>query len=208
MKKLLLGKKVGMLGLWNEQGEREALTVLEVGPCPVVQVKTPEKDGYSAVQVGYSEMKDSHTNKAEAGHQKAVKEKTGNYFHTLMEIRDYEGEVAVGDVLDNTMFAEGDNVFVQGVSKGKGFQGVVKRYGFGGGRKTHGSKFHRTTGSIGAGTDPSEVIKGKRMPGRMGGKAKTVINLKVVKIIPEENLILVKGSVPGRNGGNIVLYQK
>jgi len=208
MKKALLGKKIGMMGIWSPTGERVAVTALQLGPCPVVQVKTPEKDGYSALQIGYGSLSVTRASKAEMGHLKPLIEAGGTPVDTLVELRDFPENKNVGEILDVTLFAEGDLVFVSGVSKGKGFQGVVKRYGFRGGRMSHGSKFHRSTGSVGAGTDPSEVLKGKRMPGRMGGKKHTVKNLEIVKIIPDENIVLVKGAVPGRRGGEVLLYQK
>lgn len=197
-----------MLQIWTEEGRLQTVTAVKAGPCPVVQVKQAEKDGYSAVQIAYGEAKEKSLSKAEKGHQKAVFEKAQAYYSQLLELRDLEEEKLVGDILSCDIFAPGDRVNVRGISKGKGFQGVVKRYNFAGGRKTHGSHFHRAPGSVGAGTDPARIIKGKKMPGRMGGKSFTAQNLEVVKIVPEENILLLKGSVPGNKGTSVFIYQK
>ncbi len=207
MKKGLLGEKVGMLQVWTESGKRETVTAVKAGPCPIVQIKTPEKDGYAAYQIGYGETGEKSQTKAGMGHQKAVFEKNNSYCKRLIELRDYESDKAVGDTLSCDIFEPGEKVMVRGTSKGKGFQGVVKRHNFGGGRATHGSHFHRAPGSVGAGTDPARIGKGKKMPGRMGGKTKTSINLEIVRVIPEENVILVRGSVPGPRGSKVFIYQ-
>lgn len=204
----LLGKKLGMMQLWNDNGQRIGVTAVKAGPCSVVQVKNNEKDGYSAVQIGFRETTEKHLTKPDKGHQKLSFEKKNAHFSKLIELRDYADAVQVGDTIDCNIFASGEQVMVRGISKGKGFQGVVKRYNFWGGRKTHGSTFHRTPGSIGAGTDPARVIKGKRMPGRMGGKKVTVKNAKIFKIVPEDNIILIEGSVPGPNGSPVFVFQK
>lgn len=208
MAKGLLGKKLGMMNLWDAQGRYVAATALQCGPCPVVQIKSLEKDGYQAVQIGFGPIREKLLSKAEKGHQAKVFSKIGYYLRHLVELRDFPEPVELGTLLDVTIFKEGDKVSVTGVSKGKGFQGVVKRHGFGGGRASHGSTFHRAPGSIGAGTDPSEVVKGKRMPGRMGGRKTTIRNLTVMKVIPEDHVILVKGAVPGPNGSLVLVHQK
>lgn len=207
MKKGLLGEKVGMLQVWTEAGKRETVTAVKAGPCPIVQIKTAEKDGYTATQIGYRETKPKALTKADMGRQKAVFEKANAYFGDLIELRDFETEKTIGDFISCDIFEPGDKVMVRGTSKGKGFQGVVKRYNFAGGRATHGSHFHRAPGSVGAGTDPARIGKGKKMPGRMGGKTKTSINLEVVRVIPEENVILIRGSVPGPRGSKVFIYQ-
>lgn len=203
----ILGKKIGMTQMWTADGQFVAVTAVQAGPCPVVQVKVAEKDGYSAVQIGYEEVKEKHLSKAEKGHQKQSTEKGAKLCSQLTELRDFDGQVQVGDLLSCDIFQTGDKVQVRGISKGKGFQGVVKRHGFGGGKMTHGSKFHRAPGSVGAGTDPSRIGKGKRMPGRMGNELTSVKNLEVVRIMPEENLILLKGSVPGSIGSVVIITQ-
>ncbi len=208
MAKGLLGTKIGMMGMWDKNGKYIAVTALKCGPCSILQVKTPDKDGYSAVQIGFGKIKEENLSKAEKGHQKKAFEATGIYVRHAIELRDFPDAAEVGKQLDLSMFAEGDRVYVTSFSKGRGFQGVVKRHGFGGGRKSHGSTFHRAPGSVGAGTDPSEVVKGKRLPGRQGGKKTTIVNMKVVRIIPEENLMLVQGSVPGAAGSSVYVYQK
>jgi large subunit ribosomal protein L3 len=200
----LLGKKIGMTSIYDDTGKNVACTVVEVGPCFVTQIKTEENDGYSAVQIGFGEAKEKRTSKPQKGHFS----KAGvNPLKVLKEFRDFEGEYNLGDKLDVTYFEEGDLVEVSGKSKGKGFQGVVKRHGFGGvGQSTHGQHNRlRAPGSIGAGSTPSRVFKGMRMAGRTGNESKMVFNLKVLKIIPEKNIMVVKGSVPGHNGSNLII---
>lgn len=203
----LIGKKVGMTSVFSEEGKNIPCTVIEVGPCVVTQVKTVEKDGYQAYQLGFEEKKDKHTNKAEAGHFK----KAGvTPRRNLVEFNGFEQELKAGEALTvDSMFVENEYVDVIGVSKGKGFQGVVKRHGFGGvGQSTHGQHNRlRAPGSIGACATPSKVVKGLRMAGRMGGDTVTMQNLLVVKVIAEHNLLVVKGSVPGVKG-SIVLIEK
>ena len=198
----ILGRKVGMTTVFDEAGNQTVCTVIEAGPCPVTQVKTSDTDGYSAVQLGFGEKKAKHTTKAMAGHYEAAG--TGLKRH-LVEFRDWQGdepslgaELGVADV-----FAEGDKIRVVGTSKGKGFQGVVKRHGFGGvGDKTHGQhNRQRAPGSIGSSSYPSRVFKGTRMHGRTGGERVTVKNLRVVRLFPDQNLLLVKGAVPGPKNG-------
>ena len=204
----ILGKKLGMLQTWNEEGKRIGITALQAGPCAVIQVKNKDKDGYSAVQIAFGEKKEKSVNKSQKGHQKISFEKNKAYYSQLLELRDYAGEVQVGDTLNCEIFSAGEKVMISAVAKGKGFQGVVKRHGFGGGRATHGFTTHRETGSVGAGNDPGRIHLGKRMPGRMGGKKITVRNLKIFRIVPEENLILIEGSIPGPNGASVLVYQK
>ncbi len=202
----LIGKKIGMTSFVNEEGKNVPCTLLELGPCVVTQVKTAESDGYEAVQIAYEPIKESRTTKPLLGHFKKAGVKPHRILH---EIRGLEKEVKPGDALTITdIFEEGEFVDVVGRSKGKGFQGVVKRHGFAGvGGRTHGQhNRERAPGSLGASSFPSRVFKGKRMAGRMGNERVKVFNLQVVKIIPEENIMVVKGAVPGpRNGYVLVL---
>lgn len=207
MAKGLLGQKIGMLNIWTEDGKMITVTAVKAGPCPVVQVKSPEKDGYSAIQIGYGELREKAMNLANKGHQKALVEKGIKPVARLFEIADYPEARTVGDVVDCSIFNPGDKIFVRGTSKGKGFAGVVKRYKFHGGRMTHGSKFHRAPGSIGNRKTPGEVMKGKRMPGHKGAVSVTVKNMEIVRIIPEDHVILLKGAVPGVRGSSVYLYQ-
>ena len=200
----LIGKKVGMTNIYDEQGKNHPCTILEVGPCTVVQVKTEEKDGYNAVQIGYGEKSEKSATKAELGHAKKAKAVPAE---KMIEVDGFEAEVQPGDVLDTDVFAEGEFVDVVGTSKGKGFQGVVKRHGFGGvGQSTHGQHNRlRAPGSIGASSYPSRVFKGMRMAGRMGNERVTVQNLRVLKILKEQNMILVRGAVPGAKGSYVIV---
>ncbi|MDH5716347.1 MAG: 50S ribosomal protein L3 [Spirochaetia bacterium] len=208
MAKGLMGKKIGMLQIYDEAGNNIAVTALEAGPCVVTQVKKEEKDGYSALQIAYDEKRKKLFSKPEIGHQKkAVGDKEGCFRH-LKEVRGYFEEKKIGDEINCNIFEAGEKIIVQGISKGKGFQGVVKRYNFSGGRESHGSTFHRDPGAIGAGTSPGEVRKGQRLPGRMGGKKKSIRNVEVVKILSDEKVLLVKGSVPGPSGSLVYLYSK
>ena len=204
----ILGKKLGMLQLWNEEGKRIGVTALHAGPCPVLQIKNKDRDGYNAVQIAYDAKKEKLITKPEKGHQKAVFEKNSAYYASSLELRNFTGEANVGDLINCDIFAAGEKVMVSAVAKGKGFQGVVKRHNFGGGRATHGFTTHREPGSVGAGNDPGRIHKGKKMPGRMGGKKVTVRNLKIFRVVPEENLILIEGSIPGPNGASVLVYQK
>ena len=203
MKVALLGKKIGMTQVFDENNRLIPVTVIEAGPCPVTQVKSDEKDGYSAVQIGYRPQKDHRLSKAALGHFK----KAG--VEPLAELREFrveaEGELNVGDVLTVEKFEAGQKIDVIGTSKGRGFQGVVKRYGFHGGPASHGSMFHRRGGSYGMCQWPGHVIKGKKMPGHMGDKQRTVQNLTVVKVLADKNLILVKGSIPGSRGSLVTV---
>ncbi|PID87904.1 MAG: 50S ribosomal protein L3 [Bacteroidia bacterium] len=199
----LIGKKIGMTSVFSAEGKSIPCTVLEAGPCVVTQVKTEEKDGYTAVQLAYDDKKEKNANQPEQGHFKkaktAVKKK-------LVEFRTDE-EFKIGDVLTVEHFKDEHWVDVVGFSKGKGFQGVVKRYNFRGvGDRTHGQHNRlRAPGSLGASSYPSRVFKGMRMAGRTGNKRVKVLNLEIMKIIPENNLIIVKGSVPGSKGGYVII---
>ncbi len=200
----LLGKKIGMTSVFSE-GKNVPCTVIEVGPCVVTQVKTVETDGYQAVQVGFIDKKDKHTTKPEAGHFKKAGVTPKRH---LAEFK-FDTEYKAGDAIDVNLFADTDYVTVVGTSKGKGFQGVVKRHGFGGvGQVTHGQHNRlRAPGSIGACSYPARVFKGTRMAGQMGNARVTVQNLQVLKVMPEHNLLVIKGSVPGCKG-SIVIIEK
>ena len=200
----LIGKKIGMTSIFSPEGKNLPCTVLEVGPCVVTQVKSVDVDGYNAIQLGWGEAKDKNTSKALKGH---VSKAGTSAKRKFVEFTDFEGEFALGQVIGVDLFEEGDFVDVVGTSKGKGFQGVVKRHGFGGvGQATHGQHNRlRAPGSIGAGSDPSRVFKGMRMAGRMGGKRAKVQNLVVLKIDAEKNLLVVKGSVPGAKNSTVII---
>ncbi|MBI2024099.1 50S ribosomal protein L3 [Candidatus Giovannonibacteria bacterium] len=195
MAKLMLAKKIQMSQIFDEAGNVLPVTILRAGPLTVTQVKTKEKDKYEAVQLGFGSKKEKNISKPVRGHLKDL-----GSFAWLKEVKNADGGYKRGDKIDVTIFKEGENVNVRSLSKGKGFQGAVKRHGFRGGSRTHGQKHsEREVGSIGA-TWPQRVIKGKRMPGRMGGKRVTVKNLKIVKIDSENNLLYVSGALPGGNG--------
>ena len=204
MQKGLIGKKIGMTQFFDEKGNVVPVTVLEVGPCAVVQKKTTETDGYNAVQLGYGDMKVTRVNKPMKGHfakadvapKKVLKE---------FRLADVES-VKVGDILKADIFAAGEKVDVSGTSKGKGYAGAIKRWNFGRLKETHGTgPVARHQGSMGACSDPSRVFKGKKMPGHLGAEKVTVQNLDVVKVDAENNLIAVKGAVPGAKGGYVVI---
>jgi large subunit ribosomal protein L3 len=199
----LIGKKIGMTSLFDETGKNIPCTLIEAGPCVVSQVKTNDTDGYTAVQIGFGEKREKSANKPEVGHFK----KAGSTPKVkVVELRDLEG-YNLGDTLDVTIFEEGEFVDVTGTSKGKGFQGVVKRHGFGGvGQSTHGQHNRlRAPGSIGASSYPSRVFKGMRMAGQTGNKQITVQNLQVVKVLKEKNVIAVTGAVPGSKGSFVLI---
>ena len=198
MKKGLIGKKIGMTQIFDEKGNVIPVTVVEAGPCVVAQVKTVDNDGYEAIQLGFGDVKDKHINKPEKGH--FVKANLTAKKH-LREFRldSIEG-VKVGDELKANVFEAGEKVDVQGITKGKGFQGVIKRHGQHRGPMGHGSMYHRRPGSMGACSTPSRVFKGKKLPGHMGRLKVTVQNLDVVKVDMDKNVILIKGSVPGAKG--------
>jgi large subunit ribosomal protein L3 len=203
----ILGKKVGMTQIFDDRGEVIPVTVIEAGPCFVAQIKTVEKDGYSAVQLGSEETKPKYLSRPETQHLQ--KSELPPLRH-LREFRDVDdnGEMAEGQKLTVDVFEHGEFVDVTGVSKGRGFAGVVKRYGFSGGPKTHGQSDRlRAPGSIGACTTPGRVFKGKRMPGRMGGDRVTAQGLKVVLVDPERNLLAVRGAVPGAKNGLLMIRQ-
>lgn len=200
----LLGKKIGMTQVYDAQNVLVPVTVVEAGPCPVVQIKTIETDGYNAVQLGFGAKKAVRASKGEANHAKKAGLETTP--RILSEVRLADASTAkLGDIVTVSAFAEGQIVDVIGVSKGKGFQGVVKRFRVGGGPAAHGSMFHRRIGSVGMRQTPGRVWKNQRMPGHMGTDVRTVQNLRIVKIIADKNLILVKGAIPGANGDDIVI---
>ena len=202
----LLGKKIGMTSVFSADGKNVPCTVIEVGPCVVTQVKTVENDGYAAVQLGFQEKKDKHTTAPMAGHFKKAGVAPQRH---LAEFKGFGEEVKLGDTITVDLFNEDDFVDIQGTSKGKGFQGVVKRHGFGGvGQATHGQHNRlRAPGSVGACSYPAKVFKGMRMAGQMGNEKVTVQNLRVVKVLPEHNVLIIKGSIPGSKG-SIVLIEK
>ena len=193
-----------MMSVFGADGKNIPCTVIEAGPCAVTQVKTVEKDGYAAVQVGFEDQKESRVNQPLAGHFKKAGVTPKRH---LAEFKDFDTELNLGDVITVDLFADSVYVTVIGTSKGKGFQGVVKRHGFSGvGQTTHGQHNRaRKPGSIGACSTPSRVFKGLRMAGRMGGEQVTVANLAVLKVIPENNLLLVKGSIPGTKGSYVII---
>ncbi|AEK22564.1 50S ribosomal protein L3 [Capnocytophaga canimorsus] len=202
----LIGKKVGMTSIFDENGKNIPCTVIEAGPCVVTQVRTVEVDGYEALQLGFDDKAEHRANKAELGHFKkagsSVKKK-------VVEFQGFEKEYKIGDAISVELFSEGEFVDITGISKGKGFQGVVKRHGFGGvGQSTHGQHNRlRAPGSIGASSYPSRVFKGMRMAGRMGAEKVTVQNLKVLKVVPEKNLLIVKGCVPGHKNAYVTIHK-
>ena len=202
----LIGRKIGMTSIFDENGKNIPCTVIEAGPCVVTQVRTNAVDGYEALQLGFDDKTEKHTVKAEEGHFKkagtAAKKK-------VVEFHGFEEEFKLGDTIDVNLFAEGEFVDVVGTSKGKGFQGVVKRHGFGGvGQATHGQHNRlRAPGSVGASSYPSRVFKGMRMAGRMGGDNVTVQNLKVLKVVAEKNLLVIKGCVPGCKNSYVIIQK-
>ncbi|MGH7943775.1 MAG: 50S ribosomal protein L3 [Opitutaceae bacterium] len=200
----ILGKKLGMTQVYDAQNVLVPVTVVEAGPCAVVQVKTVETDGYNAVQIGFSEKKAKNTANGELGHAK--KAGLENAPRILAEVRLKDAPtLKVGDVVNATSFAEGQLVDVIGVTKGKGFQGVVKRFRVAGGPAAHGSMFHRRIGSVGMRQTPGRVWKNQAMPGHMGSQQRTVQNLRIVKVIADQNLLLVKGAIPGANGDDVIV---
>jgi large subunit ribosomal protein L3 len=204
----LIGRKVGMTQLFDETGKAVPVTVIEAGPCPVVQRKTAATDGYEAIQIGFQpSSKPRRLTRPLKGHfEKANVAPVRHLREVRLEASSASG-YTVGQVLTVTLFSVGEVVRVTGTSKGKGFQGGVKRWGYRGGPASHGSMFHRAPGSIGASSFPSRVFKGHHMPGRMGGDRTTVKGLKVIRIVPEQNLVVVRGAVPGPTG-NLVMIQK
>lgn len=203
----LIGRKVGMTQVFGDDGSQVPVTVIQAGPCTITDIRTKDGHGYDALQLGF-EAKKKNVSKPEAGHFK----KAGvPAMRVVREMRLEKSEMLsgrrVGETLTVEMFTPGELVDVVGITKGKGFQGGVKRWGWFGGDATHGSMFHRAPGSIGASSDPSRVWPGHHLPGRMGGDRRTTLNLRVVRVMPEQNLVLVRGAVPGANGG-LVLVRK
>jgi large subunit ribosomal protein L3 len=200
----LLGKKIGMTQVYDAQNVLVPVTVVEAGPCPVVQVKTVETDGYNAVQLGFGARKAKNASKAESTHaKKAGLDVTPRRLNEVRLTEAFTGKA--GDVITVSAFTEGQIIDVLGVSKGKGFQGVVKKHGAAGGPAAHGSMFHRRIGSIGMRQTPGRTWKNQAMPGHMGSNNRTVQNLRVVKILADKNLILVKGAIPGANGDDVII---
>lgn len=196
---MLIGKKIGMTQIFEESGRVVPVSVIEAGPCPIIQVKTAEKEGYTAIQIGFDEVKASRISKAENGH---FEKSSVPPRRILREVRlDDATAFKVGDMLDVKVFEGAKVVHVTGTSKGKGFAGTIRRFHFQRGRKTHGNKNYREPGSVGASAFPSRIFPGKRAPGRMGGKQRTTRNLTLVQIDAENNLLFIKGSIPGANNG-------
>ncbi len=200
----LIGKKIGMTSLFDENGKNIPCTVVQAGPCVVTQVRTKAVDGYEALQLGFDDKTDKHTTKALKGH---FKKAGANSKKRVVEFQGFEEEYKLGDQIDVTLFEEGEFVDVTGTSKGKGFQGVVKRHGFAGvGQATHGQHNRlRAPGSIGAASYPARVFKGMRMAGRMGGEKVKVQNLRVLKVVPEKNLLVLKGALPGHKNAYVII---
>ena len=201
MGKGIIGRKVGMSQLFTETGKVIPVTVLEAGPGVVTQKKTVENDGYAAVQLGFEDIREKLVTKPLKGHF----DKAQAAYKRVLKEFDLDESLSVGDIVKADVFAAGDKVDVTGISKGKGYQGTIKRHGFHTGPMAHGSGYHRHQGSMGSNTDPSRVFKGKGMPGHMGSEQVTVQNLDIVKVDAEKNLIAIKGAVPGPNGGLIVV---
>lgn len=203
MKKAIIGRKVGMTQIFDENGKVVPVTVVEAGPCVVTQKKTEEKDGYNAIQVGFEDIREKLVNKPKKGHfaKAGVSAKRIVKEFRLENIDAYE----VGNEIKADIFEAGEKIDVSGVSKGKGFQGTIKRWNFHRGPMSHGSKYHRAVGSMGAASFPSRTMKNKKMPGHMGNRKTTVMNLEVVKVMPEKNVILIKGGVPGANKSYVVI---
>ena len=202
----IIGKKVGMTRIFDDGGAAVPVTVVEAGPCPVLQVKNEETDGYTAVQLGFGVQKDKLASKAEKGHAAKAGVEGAPRLVREFELSDGD-EYEIGQAITVDVFEPGDQVRVTGTTKGKGFQGVVKRYGFAGRPASHGHPMSRTPGSIGPGTDPSRVIKGKKLPGRMGGVRATIGNLKVVRVDLERNLLFIKGGVPGSRNSYLLIQK-
>jgi large subunit ribosomal protein L3 len=200
----LIGKKVGMTSIFDDNGKNIPCTVIEAGPCVVTQVRTEEVDGYNALQLGFDDKAEKHANKAEMGHFKKAGSSTKK---KVVEFRDFEGDFKLGETVGVDVFVEGEFVDVSATTKGKGFQGVVKRHGFAGvGQATHGQHNRlRAPGSIGAASYPARVFKGIKMAGRMGGTKVTVQNLRVLKVVPEKNLLVLKGCVPGHKNAYLTI---
>lgn len=203
MSTALMGKKVGMTRVFTEDGRSLPVTLVEVGPCYVVQRKTADRDGYDAVQIGFGASREKNCTKPLLGHFKTASVEPCRYLREFRVASD--AAFQPGDVLKADVFQPGDRVDVTGTSKGRGFQGVIKRHGHGGGPGGHGSHFHRAPGSIGQCADPAKVFKGVKLPGQMGNKKITTQNLEIVSVDAEKNLVAVKGALPGANGGMVVI---
>ncbi len=203
----ILGKKIGMTRVYGEVGQAVPVTVIEAGPCKILQVKTEAADGYSAIQVGFGDKKASRVNKALAGHFKKSNS-DGYYFIREFRVEDNSAYKVGQEITLDTVVKVGDKVDVQGISKGRGFQGVIKRHGFSGGGSGHGSMFHRAPGSIGCSAYPARVVKGKKMPGRMGNDTVLRKNVIVVDVRSEENVVLLKGPLPGAKNGLLKIFKK
>lgn len=203
----ILGRKLGMTRIFNQDGTAVPCTVVEAGPCPVIQIKSPDTDGYSAIQVGFDTIPERKSNKPQQGHQNRAGK---GLFRMLREFRIANvDEYELGQELTVELFNPGEKVKVSGTSIGKGFQGVMKRWNFGGSPATHGhEKVHRKPGSVGHATFPSKVFKGKKMPGQMGNKTVTSTNLEVVDVRPEDNLLIIRGAVPGPRNGLVMIFKK
>ena len=198
--KAIIGKKIGMTQIFDDNGVVIPVTIIEAGPCTVVQVKTEETDGYNAVQLGFGEVKAHKVNKPETGHFAKANVNPTKHLREFRTCTECAADLKVGDIVKSDVFAAGDNVDIQGITKGKGFQGVIKRHGQSRGPMGHGSMYHRRPGSMGPTSTPGRVFKGKRLPGHMGVDKITIQNLEVVKVDLDKNAILVKGSVPGSKG--------
>jgi large subunit ribosomal protein L3 len=203
MCKGIIGKKLGMTSVYSQEGRLIPVTVIQIGPCVVTQIKTESVDGYNALQLGMGKKKESKINQPMKGH---IRKTEKNVCSVLKEFPvDNPEEFSVGQIIDSDLFDVGEIINVTGITKGRGFAGVIKRHGFGGGRETHGGKCHRIPGSIGCSAWPSKVTKGKKMPGHYGNDKKTIKKLKIVDIRPDENVILLKGAVPGSVSGVVTI---
>lgn len=203
--KFVLGRKVGMTQVFSEEGEVTPVTVIEIGKNEVAQIKTTEKDGYEAVQIGYDEKKESRTVKPEKGHFDKAGITPKKFLREFRVVK--SDEYSLGQEISATVFEAGDKVDIIGTSKGKGFQGNIKRHNQSRGPETHGSRYHRRPGSMGASADPARVFKGKNLPGQMGNERVTVRNLEIVKVLEDKNVILIKGAVPGPKKGLITIKE-
>ncbi|MCF6147208.1 MAG: 50S ribosomal protein L3 [Candidatus Kuenenia sp.] len=199
----LLGEKIGMTHIYSEEGVIVPVTLIKAGPCNILQIKILEKDGYSAVQLGYGDKKMKRAKKPEIGHAAKASLAPSRFVREVKP--DADADIKHGQAVTLDIFDDVKMVDIAGISKGKGFAGVMKRWGMKGGPETHGSTRHRSPGSIGAGTDPGRVIRGKRMPGRLGGERVTVKNLEVVKVDKNKNILFVKGAVPGHKGSYLII---
>ena len=202
----MLGKKIGMTQVFDENDVAIPVTVIQAGPLSVVQKKTNETDGYTSVKVGYFDQPERKLNKPEKGLFEKVNVPAKKYLREF-RVEDVDAFEIGQEIKVEEMFQEGDKIDISGISKGKGFQGVIKRYGYGRGPESHGSKYHRRVGSLGAGSTPAKVFKGRKMPGHMGAEKVTVQNLTIVRVDGERNLLLVKGAVPGPRGGFVVIKE-